>query len=254
MWYQSPEDVILLGALPQWSVVRLPDSRYRDWETGHEFFPHFTEYAEDLLVVLKEFYALGFRTFQLDNEADLTWLPHGMTCWDWATFMRDVLEYIEDDVPSDVILLFTPLSVSAAKSEWLRAASALNLPRHFKGVAVHCYWQAGGDLYADWAGGAFLWWGRATGLPVYVTEAGNSSIQRRPPLPTMQEIEQKQVTEYPLYERYCRNGGVVALYFYILGSNGDWRGFELAERACLELGKRQRRTNNSGGPSQPKTL
>jgi len=256
LWEHNPDEVLKLGISPESCVVRLPDSEYTDWSKGYprKYIVGWSDYVADCLRTITRFYAKGFRVFQLDNEPNLVWKHHGRTEWDWATFMADVLPPIHAAKPKDALLGLTPMSMPSQSPQWInvlydKKANGLPLERYFDVAISHCYWQAAGDMNADWAGKEHEWLWRKTGMPIYIAEAGNSSIQQTNP-PSLEEIRRRQETQYPKYIEALKAFTYVrGVYFFILGGTEiDWKGFLLTDKICDAIGSR---VGGGGGGKLP---
>jgi hypothetical protein len=238
MWYHDPAVLILMGVDPDKSVVRLPDWEYVNPSSGRKELYGWREYVDRNVEAMERFYPYGFRRFQLDNEPDLYFPHHGLGPWDWATVMSVATADIALRKPPGSRLGFTPFShpTLESKREWWRAAEDKRLLECCSWAASHCYWQASGDMYSEWAGASHLWVYNRTRLPIFITEAGNS-LRDKTPRPPQEEIERRQALDYPTYIEYLQFSAphVEAVYFFILNSQG-WDGFHLTPFLCDVLG------------------
>lgn len=250
--YQDPAAVLSLGIGAASCVVRLADTVYKDWSRGGvEFIPSADRYARDVYGDLVRFYAAGFRRFVLDNEPNYAWSRHNRTGWDWQATMQDIIRLLRQAIgPGMPGVQFGLTALAhggdrdAETNDWYSAIStriggAPSLVDRADFLTSHCYWQAAGDMAASQFGAQYTRVAAlAPGKPVYITEAGNSSrdLIVKPAPEVLQKIYADQ------YPRYCqqvaRVPAVRAVYFYILGSNGDWRDYEIGDVPCLALGER----------------
>ncbi len=258
MYYTGPESAARFGLDPAKCIVRLPDSVYKSWPSGSEYIPHWSQYAQDCLEIIASYYEHGYRLFQVDNEPNLTWASHDLGAWNWAWFMEKALfdgaeglrRRLRDEDLKDVRLGFTPLAHPNESVEWLLAAHHNNLINRCDWVAAHCYWQRYTDMFSEQFGTSFAWLHRRTfKLPIYITECGNSMIHQNP-VPSLTTVRARQAKEYPEYLRWCtRYPYVMGTYFFILGHNGDWKGFDLTESVCRGIGTFEQRGGGAGGSS-----
>lgn len=260
MWYQDPLEVIALGVDRANCIVRLPDSVFEyghvegeRWVVDGKFIPSYWDLASEYMKWIQKWAAHGFYRFQLDNEPNETWQEHGMGPDDWSYLMyfmlRDpefgLLRLIEEaGLWGRVQLGSTPFSVRD-KDRWIAASRRWVDACMF--LTDHCYWQACGDMEAEWAGGSYHKVYRELALKtdtpwkrVHITESGNSSAQPPSSL-SLDACERRQRAEYPLYiEGTSQYDYVGILAFYILGHNGKWDGFDLTPPVCEAIGARPR--------------
>jgi hypothetical protein len=249
--YQDPAVVADLTYPPN-CVVRLPDSIFTDWAhdpTGHtKRIPGSREYADTLVAEITRWYTRGFRLFQPDNEPNWSWKEHTTQgAWEWAYFMDEVLYHpdfgVTHRIPVDAWVGFTPLATGdpaqpdTLEATWWAAAKAHNLQARADFIALHCYWQAAGDMRNPAFGAKYE--PVSAEFPdkaLFITEAGNSLIQSVP-RPTIEQCTAAQAVQYPDYIRQLQAVPAVwGVYFYILGSNGDWAGFEMTPPVLNAIG------------------
>lgn len=240
--YQKPEAIVSL-VTPANCVVRLRDSIYTDVvndPTGKtKYIPSSQQYADDIYSEIVRWHPHGFKIFQVDNEPNYSWPQHNQGAGDWATFMREAITYLKQkpNLPPDILLLFTPLAVGTMLSNtdyvaWIAAAVQSGLMELFGGIAAHAYWQP--SQYMDHLAFGGMWKNYTQfDKPIYITEAG-CSIQETGL--DMEKVHIQRASDYPLYlSMLARERLVAGVYFYILGSNGDWAGFELGDSVIAAL-------------------
>jgi hypothetical protein len=138
---------------------------------------------------------------------------------------------------------FTPFATGephrpeTGEALWWNAAKAHNLQARADFIAIHCYWQAAGDMRNPAFGAKYLAVSAEfPDKPLFITEAGNSLIQANL-RPTLEQCAAAQAVQYPDYIRQLQAVPMVwGVYFYILGSNGDWVGFEMAPSVLAAIG------------------
>ena len=120
-------------------------------------------------------------------------------------------------------------------------------------LGVHCYWQSAGDdglgqMRQQALGQNWLWyknrladWGMP-GLPIWVTEAGNSNCDT-PGLDLLTPGQQARE-----YVQWCRDARryVAGVTFFMFGGSEDWRGFAIHPETLEALRQEQARSRGQG--------
>lgn len=250
--YQDPALAETLGINPLNCIVRLPDSVYTKPD-GSKYIPAYYQYALDCAVIIKRFYEKGYRRFQLSNEDNLTWPAIGQSpaicAWFYSWAIQRMGYHFALWNLTGVLLGAPPLSMPTESVEWFDAMAPVR--EKCQWVAAHCYWQGSRIDWEDF-GASYRWiqdrmqekeeyW-----KPVYVTECGTSDSTRNNP-PDQGALEATMCSDYPRYISQCAADGVSGIYFFILGSNEDWKGFEMSSTVCEAIGARSVPHTAGGG-------
>lgn len=230
--YQDPKVVVPFAGGIKDVICRLPNSFDNNRVLG------LLELEQKYQQAIDKWYAQGVRLFVVDNEPNESWAsvtpPPGKTRqWYWAWLMRRVLRSLS--IPEDVTLLLPPVSMPTLNGAWVEEMYVTepgfpSVAAYCGAAAAHCYWQAEGDMEASWAGRSYRWLHERTGLDIYITEAGCS---------TAHDTEARQAHDYPIYcHKVAEDSYVRSLTFFILGSNGGWKLFELTDKVCASVGNR----------------
>lgn len=223
--HTNEQDVaILRGNGVSYFVMRLPDSVAPDGRWRGD-----VEWANLCIDLIKRFYPLGVKRFQLDNEPNLTWpLEHAGT-WRWLTdrVIRRIRQ--SSDVPADVLVGLAPLAWkpdtwSSVENVWI--PEQRKILDQFQWIAVHSYWQAAKHYNDPSFGGNVTHWRDAllpSEKPYVITEWASSIHETG--LPAAQ-VEALRLVQYPQWLEWVRGKPYVeAAFLYILGGTPDWAGF-----------------------------
>jgi hypothetical protein len=141
MPYHTEADVAALRALGcTYFLMRLPDSIAADGRLRGDI-----EYANMCIALIKRFYPLGVRDYQLDNEPNLSWGLVKAGTWRWLLDRTVSLIKQSAEVPRDVRLGLAPL---AWNPETWRSVEQVWIPEQrkiadqYQFYCVHSYWQA----------------------------------------------------------------------------------------------------------------
>jgi hypothetical protein len=247
--YQDPGLCAQLGTDPANCVVRLQDSVYSRVRNGHQeqYIPSWADYSRDAYTIIARFYPYGYRLFQLDNEPNLTW-PH-MTIgdhaanaadWNWfiSNVIRDLRPHLQAHGMGDTKLGFTPMSMPSEHQEWWTNTHEARSLTDW--TAAHCYWQAEADMQSEQFGAGYRWLSShmdqlELNRPIIITEAANSASQETHP-PTPAQLEALMSRQYPAYIEQVRRDHVGGVFFFILGSDPQWAGFNMSPSVLRSIG------------------
>jgi hypothetical protein len=246
-WYHTAADVQRLRDVGcEHFVVRLPDSHNPD-----DTIPSYWAYAAECRVVIDQFYALGVRDFQMDNEWQADWYRIGEkagwkrenVAFTYQWFLSRALTEVRQFIPKDVRVGFPPLIDVELPSA---LAACRGIAPRFDFLCVHSYWQAERDMTSKQFGGNVErfhewvpWREDESVMPVLVTEWGNSQSQSaHPPFPSI--LEARMARQYPQWEAWAaQHAYVEGSYVYILGGSQDWAGFRLTPKIAGAMGHRR---------------
>jgi hypothetical protein len=237
-WIHKPEDVQRLRAAgAKHILMRLPDSGRADGKR-----PHFTTYASECEQVVKAFNnaQVGVSEFQLDNEPQeqLAWQEKDSQ-WVYQAFMRGVLRELRNRCPNARFglapLSYSPKYFGGPLDKWKEAYSTRlgdgtrPLCSLFDFACSNVYWQFPKHLKDPSFGGSFQDVRKWSGLPVVITEWGNSICHAAPP-PHRNTIIAAMRKEYPEWLGWLATFQYVeAAYVFILGGTEDWEGFRVTQ-------------------------
>lgn len=231
MPYHTEADVVRLRSLGvQYLLMRLPDSVAEGgrWRGDRE-------YADLCIALIRRFYPLGVRDYQLDNEPNLTWSLQKASTWRWL--MERVVNLIRQspDVPRDVRLGLAPLSWKPAtwqsvEQVWIPEQRLVQHQYDF--FCVHAYWQKSSHYNSPSFGGNVTHWHDVLldpTKPLIVTEWA-SSVHEIAGW-TAEQAERERLAIYPQWLRWVATKPYVESAFcYILGGTADWQGFQPTDR------------------------
>jgi hypothetical protein len=201
-------------------------------------------YAQDLVDAILRFYKAGIRRFQVDNEGNWQWLHAPFGPWQYQFYMRIVVPFVREHVPSDVVLISPPLSYSPALwrlgpqnpgdfilDEWLEAYdwvdNGTNLWGLFDEAGANVYWDSHNNVHDPSFGTSYIPIARRSGKRVAVLECASDYAHRGIPKTMEDQIRE---AEYPQWIRDARASGVVSESFvYLWGGTPEWEKFRLTE-------------------------
>ncbi|HYP40433.1 MAG TPA: hypothetical protein VEX13_08725, partial [Chloroflexia bacterium] len=214
-WVHRPEDLAALRAVGvRHFLIRLPDSGRPDGRR-----PLFSEYVAECVPVMEAFFAAGEREFQLDCEPNeqAAWQGAGAE-WVYQAFLRDVIRELRSLCPWARIglapLSYSPKWFGGPLDQWKRAFSealyekgvkvAPPLCSLFDFACANCYWQSPEKITDLGYGAGFREVRSWSGLPVVITEWGNSLCDKKPVPPPIEEIRTAMCREYPQWLHQVR--------------------------------------------------
>lgn len=237
-WIHKPADVKRLRAAGATHIImRLPDSGREDGTR-----PHFDTYADECERVVKAFNnaQVGVSEFQLDNEPQeqRAWQAKDSE-WVYQAFMRDVLKELRKRCPNTRFglapLSYSPKYFGGPLDNWKKAYSTKlgdgtrPLCSLFDFACSNVYWQFPKQLKDPSFGGSFQDVRNWSGLPVVITEWGNSLCHAQTP-PHRNTIIATMRNEYPEWLGWLATFNYVeATYVFILGGTNDWDGFRVTK-------------------------
>lgn len=221
--HTTEADVVQLRALGvSYFLMRLPDS-----VDASGRFKGDVEYASECIALIRRFYPLGVRDYQLDNECNLTW-PLDKASW-WRWLIDRVVRGIRANIPTDVRLGLTPL---AWKPDTWATVEGVWIPEQrlildlFDFVCVHSYWQKGAYYNHPPFGGNVTHWHDVLlgpSKPYVITEWASSVHETGLPA---NDVEALRLMQYPQWLQWVSTKPYVeSAFLYILGGTEHWEGF-----------------------------
>lgn len=225
MWYHTEADVVQLRGLGcRYFLMRLPDSIEGTRFKGDH------EWANECIALIKRFYPLGVRDYQVDNEPNLTWGMVNAPTWRWLTDRVVRLIRGSSDVPRDVRLGLAPLSWKPAtwasvEGVWIPEQRKIQDQHDF--FCVHSYYQKA-ERYNDpsFGGNVTHWHDRLLdpAKPLVVTEWASSVHELAGWTP--EQVEASRLAQYPQWLSWVSTKPYVeSTFLYILSGSPDWAGF-----------------------------
>lgn len=235
--HTTEQDVAMLrGNGVSYFVMRLPDSVAPDGRWRGD-----VEWANLCIDVIKRFYPLGIRRWQLDNECNLTWpLEHAGT-WRWLTDRVIKRIRASRDVPGDVQLGLAPLAWKpdtwqSVENVWIPEQKKILELHQF--ITIHSYWQKAQHYNQPPFGGNVTEWHDKllpSDKPYVITEWASSIHETGIP---PEQVEAARIEQYPRWlEWVSRKPYVEAAFLYIAGGTADWRGFFPSDRLLRAMSK-----------------